>query len=59
LTDTFKSTPEEQHSIAAQHTVSDEAAQLRLAASSGRGPSPNVIIQDVEEGAKGSKKRRK
>jgi hypothetical protein len=59
LANTVKNTTEELRNIAAQYVVSNKAAQLHLAPSSSREASPDVIIQDVEEGAKGDKKRRK
>jgi hypothetical protein len=51
-----KSTTEEQHSVATQHVVSNQAAQLHLASSSSREASPDIAIQDAKEGAKGGKK---
>jgi hypothetical protein len=47
----FKSTTKERRSVAAQHTVSDKAAQLCSAPSSNRGASHDIAIQDAEEGA--------
>jgi hypothetical protein len=46
-------------SIAAQYAISNKVAQLHPAPSSSREVSPNIVIQDVEEGAKGGMKRRK
>jgi hypothetical protein len=59
LADTLKDTTEELRSIATRYTISNKAAQLHPAPSSSREASPNVIIQDAEEGARGDKKRHK
>jgi hypothetical protein len=50
-------TTEELHSVTTQYVVDNVAAQLHPAPSSSWEASPNVVIQDVREGAKGSKKR--
>jgi hypothetical protein len=52
LIDTIKDTIEELGSIAAQRAISNKAAQLHPAPSSSREASPDVIIQDTEEGSK-------
>jgi hypothetical protein len=52
-----KDTTEKWRSIVAQYTFSNKAAQLHPTPSSSGEASPNIIIQDVEEGAKGGKKR--
>jgi hypothetical protein len=56
-TDTVMNTTEELHSVTTQYVVDNVAAQLHPAPSSSWEASPNVVIQDVREGAKGSKKR--
>jgi hypothetical protein len=58
-TNTIKDTTEELRSIATQYAVSNKATQLHPTQSSNREASPNVVIQDAEEGVKGGKKRRK
>jgi hypothetical protein len=58
-TNIFKNTTEERCNVVAHHAVSDWAVQPHLDLSSIRGASPDVAIQDAEEGAKGDKKRRK
>jgi hypothetical protein len=58
-TDTVKDTTKELCSIVAQRAVSNKAAQLHPAPSSSREDSPDVIIQDAEEGIKGDEKRHK
>jgi hypothetical protein len=57
--DTIKDTTEELRSITAQYALSNKAAQLHPAPSSSREASPDIVIQDAEEGTKGGKKRRK
>jgi hypothetical protein len=57
--DTVKNITEELHYVVAQYAVGSEAAQLHLAPSSSGEVPPDVIIQDIAEGAKGVKKRRK
>jgi hypothetical protein len=52
LIDTIKDTIEELGSIAAQRAISNKAAQLHPTPSSSREASPDVIIQDTEEGSK-------
>jgi hypothetical protein len=59
LADIIKETTEVLRSIIAQYAVGNKAAQLHPAPSSCREASPDVIIQDVEEGTKGGKKRHK
>jgi hypothetical protein len=54
-----KDTTEQLRSITAQRAISNKAAQLHLAPSSGREASLDVIIQDVEEGTKCGKKKHK
>jgi hypothetical protein len=46
-------------SITAQYAISNKVAQLHPAPSSNREVSPNIVIQDAEEGTKGGMKRRK
>jgi hypothetical protein len=55
--DTIKNTTKELHNIAAQYTISKEAAQLHPASTSSREASLNVVIQYAEEGTTGGKKR--
>jgi hypothetical protein len=57
--DALKNTPEEWRNVAAHYTISTRTTQLHPAPSSGREASPDVAIQDAEEGTKGGKKRHK
>jgi hypothetical protein len=57
--DTVKNTTEELRIINAQYAIGNEAAQLHPAPSSSGEASPDIIIQDAREGAKGGKKRHK
>jgi NAD-dependent dihydropyrimidine dehydrogenase PreA subunit len=57
--DTVTDTTVELRSIASQYAISNKVAQLHPALGSSREASPNVIIQDAKEGAKGGKKRHK
>jgi hypothetical protein len=56
-TDTVMNTTEELHSVTTQYVVDNVAAQLHPAPSRSWEALPNVVIQDVREGDKGSKKR--
>jgi hypothetical protein len=58
-TDALNNITKERRCIAPHHAVNTKVAQLHPAPSSSRGASPNVAIQDAEEGAKGDKKRHK
>jgi hypothetical protein len=57
LVNTIKNTIEELRSVDARYAVGNEAAQLHLAMSSSGETSPDVVIQDARESAKGGKKR--